>query len=116
MHAVSPPPDEGPGPIDDVREAAASYLRFVLNLDEGDVKELLSVGSSNVRACLESARRTLDNDEFTAHAHALKGNLINMGLSDLAARAKAMERAAKSGQTNLAAELLFRLENDLAGL
>jgi HPt (histidine-containing phosphotransfer) domain-containing protein len=114
MHAASSP-EELQSPAD-VREAAASYLRLVLNLEEGDVVELLSDGSSNVRACLDSARRTPDKDDFAAHAHALKGNLINMGLTDLAARAKAMERAARSGQMGQALELLGRLEADLAGL
>jgi hypothetical protein len=107
--------EAGSGPPG-LRESVAVYLSRTLGLPPDDVQDLVDVGAANVQACLDGARRAASLQEAAGHAHALKGNLVNMGLSELAVRAKELERAAASGSSELSADLLSQLESDLGGL
>lgn len=83
-----------------LRERVTDHLIEAMGLAEADVVELLALAQTLAAEALASIQAQLAAGDLAAlieSAHALKGNLLNMGLEELAALAKEMEAGAKAG-------------------
>ncbi|MDH5299560.1 MAG: response regulator, partial [Desulfobulbaceae bacterium] len=86
-----------PGPnsmIDQVR----SHLAASYHLPPAKIDHLLAAGRSSLNSCLREAEEALersDIDSVAASAHAIKGSLLNLGLTDLAELAHRIENGGK---------------------
>ncbi|EFL50057.1 Hpt domain protein [Solidesulfovibrio fructosivorans JJ]] len=78
-------------------QRARAFLLETHQLGPAETEEALCVAASVLRmglTRLDAAIRAGDGEQCAEQAHALKGNLLNLGLPDLAAlAAKAMEPA-----------------------
>lgn len=83
-----------------LRERVTDHLIEAMGLAESDVEELLGLAQTLAAEALVSMQTQMaaaDTAALAETAHSLKGNLLNMGLDELAALAKDMEAGAKAG-------------------
>jgi histidine phosphotransfer protein HptB len=84
-----------------MEQRVKEHLCHVYGLGMSDVEELYELGRqtiSGARYRLDDAFARFDSQEVADAAHLLKGALFNMGLTELAEQARALELAAKSGR------------------
>ncbi len=100
-----------------LKEKVTAHLKETVGLGDSDVAELLALGQGVVAQALKDFPALLQAADLLAlaeAAHALKGNLLNMGLDDLAELAKAIEAGAKTGDLDLVRVNVEGLESALA--
>lgn len=99
------------------RHAARIFLTEVHGLTRDEAEQALVVADSVLRDGLARLAATVAAANATAcreAAHALKGSLLNLGLSDLAALAQTVERAARAGDISFCGRLARHLDQALA--
>lgn len=101
-----------------LRERVTKHLIEAMGLPEADADELLALAQAMAASALESFAAQLDARDLEGlaeTAHSLKGNLLNMGLDELAQLAKAVETGAKGGDLEAAAQGIQGLQAALSG-
>lgn len=96
----------------DLERRVRTFLVEELLLDPEDLDDVLIIGAralSETVADLGAAIEARDPELCQHHAHGLKGNLRNMGLSDLAELARDIETRAASGDAAGCRDRLDRL-------
>jgi PAS domain S-box-containing protein len=107
----------GPGPVD----ALIDHERL-RELVDGDAELLAEIVAAyleeapQMQRCLQEASRLGDAVALARAAHKLKGALINLAANEPAEMAKAIEMAARQGETGTAADLLPALDGLLGQL
>lgn len=99
------------------RQTAWDFLTGEHGLDEDEAAQAMDVAETVVTATLErldAAVAAGDGPGCQEAAHALKGNMLNLGLADLAALAQAIERMSRAGDATGCARLARNLGRALA--
>lgn len=87
---------------DDTVLKVKKHLADIYGLEDIQIKELLASSSQSLNSNLEKAQICLTNDELKMLAvavHALRGNLLNLGLTEPASIAAKIETAAETGES-----------------
>ncbi len=103
----------------DIKHQVKKHLRTVYLLKDEQIDHMLTVASKTLAANLSKAKSALKNKDYQLlglTAHSIKGSLLNLGLNDLAEKAKTIEINAKDKvKTNLQ-ETLSQLSEELTEL
>ncbi len=100
-------------------EQIGAYLQAATGLPAGHIARLLLAAQTSLLDNLAAAAEALRREEYTtlgSAAHTLKGTLLQCGLTELAARAEAIEQGTKTSSNLPYAHLLAALHADLTNL
>jgi len=101
-----------------LEQKVRDHLRRVYELDPEGVQELYEIGHDTVTqtlARMEAAVVAGNLTEMGDAGHMLKGTLFNMGLTEAAEAARALELACKAGKSGEVPDLFARLRSRLQG-
>jgi CheY-like chemotaxis protein/HPt (histidine-containing phosphotransfer) domain-containing protein len=89
------------GAKESIIETVKHHLANTYTLNPDQVRQMLSTSAASMTVHLDKVKQGLKDDDFMAvctAAHALKGNLLNLGLARCAELAKRMEESAAKNE------------------
>ncbi|MDP3479276.1 MAG: Hpt domain-containing protein [Desulfoprunum sp.] len=111
MFEQPPPP-----PLD--LETLRNHFRNVYKLKDEQVEFMIRSASQSLQTALASAEQALASDNLCAAlspvAHSFKGLFLNMGESEWASLARAMEQATKAGQLHEYAAVVQKIRQGVS--
>ena len=96
-----------------------NHLSSVYNLNDDQIDSMVVNAGMTLSENFSSAVSALQNNDYEMlrkSAHSIKGSLLNLGLNDIAEKAKAIEMGAKEKKKMDFSDLLTRLEVGLKDL
>jgi HPt (histidine-containing phosphotransfer) domain-containing protein len=104
---------------DDTLSMVKQHLAWVYGLEDAQIEQLLASSAQSIGSNLEKAQTCLNNGELemvASAAHALKGLLLNFGLTIPAAMAAKIETAVENGESESYEQLLAGIRKEVGGL
>jgi len=103
----------------DIKHQVKNHLKMVYLLEDEQIDQIFITAAQTLTENLLTATSALENNDYGQlgeAAHSIKGSLLNLGLNDLAEKAKEIEINAKNNMDIDFKPLLYRLDKNFKDL